>query len=123
VLRVLKFPFVLAAAAIALSLPVWAQNLDFTGSITSVTPQTAVSGKLATRTEVMADRSESAMLTLGSLAALESAIAMYEEIVAGGVDYATLSRGARQRHAELFSDATMAVGVNEVYRQVLSANR
>ena len=42
-----------------------------------------------------------------------------EEIVGGDVDYAALSRGARRRHAELFSDATMAAGVNAVYRDVL----
>ena len=41
-------------------------------------------GKLATRTEVIVDRQESAMITLGSATALEGAIQLYEEIVAGG---------------------------------------
>jgi glycosyltransferase involved in cell wall biosynthesis len=52
----------------------------------------------------------------GSVSQLSRAI---EEIVAGEVDYASLSRTARQRHAELFSDVTMASGVNAVYRDVL----
>jgi len=76
-----------------------AQSLDFTGSITSVTPQTAISGKLATHTEVIAERGEAAMLTEGSVSALEGAIAMYEEIVAGGgwpqVAGKKLSKGAK----------------------------
>ena len=43
-----------------------------------------------------------------------------EEVVAGNVDYEALSRGARLRHAEAFSDATMAAGVADVYRDVLA---
>jgi glycosyltransferase involved in cell wall biosynthesis len=43
-----------------------------------------------------------------------------EEVVTGGVDYGTLSRGARARHAEAFSDTTMAAGVANVYRAVLA---
>jgi glycosyltransferase involved in cell wall biosynthesis len=43
-----------------------------------------------------------------------------EEMVSGEVDYAALSRGARARHAERFSDTTMAAGVSEVYRRVLA---
>ncbi len=61
-----------------------AQSTDYTGSITSVAPRTAMLGKLATRTEVIADRQESAMITQGSVSALENAIQIYEEIVAGG---------------------------------------
>ncbi|MBI2718327.1 MAG: L,D-transpeptidase family protein [Rhizobiales bacterium] len=72
---------------------------DYTGSIASVTPQTATSGKLATRTEIVADRGQVAMLTPGSLEALQGAIAQYEEIVAGGgwpmVEGKKLARGAR----------------------------
>ena len=79
------FRELLAAFLICMAvLPAAAQTLDYTGSITSVTPQTAMAGKLATRTEIVADRGEAAMLTLGSEEALRSAIAMYEEIVAGG---------------------------------------
>jgi L,D-transpeptidase YcbB len=61
-----------------------AQSSDYTGSITSVAPRTAMMGKLATRTEVIVDRQEPAMITLGSINALEAAIQSYEEIVAGG---------------------------------------
>ena len=43
-----------------------------------------------------------------------------EEIVSGHVDYASLSRGARRRHAEFFSDTAMAAGVAAVYRDVLA---
>lgn len=64
--------------------PLLAQTLDYTSSIASVAPQTAISGKLATHTEVVADRGLAAMLTSGSEEALAGAIAMYEEIVAGG---------------------------------------
>ena len=41
-------------------------------------------GKLATHTEIVQGQGQAPMLTLGSLNALESAIGMYEEIVAGG---------------------------------------
>jgi glycosyltransferase involved in cell wall biosynthesis len=54
----------------------------------------------------------------GSVSQLARAI---EEMVFGGVDYAALSRAARRRHNELFSDATMASGVAAVYRDVLSS--
>ncbi len=50
----------------------------------AVAPKAAASGTLATRTEIVADRGLAAMLTPGSEAALQDAIAMYEEIVAGG---------------------------------------
>jgi glycosyltransferase involved in cell wall biosynthesis len=53
----------------------------------------------------------------GSVSQLAQAI---EEVVTGGVDYGTLSHGARARHAELFSDTTMAAGVANVYREVLA---
>jgi glycosyltransferase involved in cell wall biosynthesis len=46
--------------------------------------------------------------------------ATIEEVVTGDADYSALSRGARERHAERFSDAKMAEGVAEVYRQVLA---
>jgi murein L,D-transpeptidase YcbB/YkuD len=71
-------------AAFGLCLPASAQSTDYTGSITSIAPKAAMQGKLATRTEVIADRGEAAMITLGSAQALEGAIGMYEEIVAGG---------------------------------------
>jgi L,D-transpeptidase YcbB len=61
-----------------------AQSTVYTASITSITPRLAVAGKLATKTEFLADRQEAAMVTSGSIRALEGAIQMYEEIVAGG---------------------------------------
>ncbi len=77
----------LAGALLAASLaaaPALGQSADYTGSITSVAPRTAIAGKLATRTEIVADRDLAAMVTAGSREAMEASIAMYEEIVAGG---------------------------------------
>ncbi len=71
-------------AALALATAARARSTDYTGSITSVAPRTAMQGKLATKTEVIAERGESAMISLGSITAMENAIQMYEEIVAGG---------------------------------------
>ncbi|HEX7109929.1 MAG TPA: L,D-transpeptidase family protein [Aestuariivirga sp.] len=76
-----------------------AQSTIYTASITSITPRLAVAGKLATKTEFLADRDESAMVTSGSIRALEGAIQMYEEIVAGGgwpsIDKGKLEKGAK----------------------------
>ena len=41
-------------------------------------------------------------------------------ITSGQVDWHTLQANARRRHAERFSEKTMAAGVAEVYRRVLS---
>ena len=76
--------FLTAVCLGALASTVHGQTPEFTNSITSVAPRTAMLGKLATRTEVISDRQESAMVTAGSIAALENAILQYEEIVAGG---------------------------------------
>ena len=73
-----------------------AQSADFTGSITSVAPRMAMAGKLATRTEFLTDREESAMVTQGSIRALEGAILMYEEIVAGG-GWPSLGKGKLEK--------------------------
>ena len=54
------------------------------GSITSIAPRIAMQGKLATKTEVVQGQGQAPMLTLGSLNALDEAVGMYEEIVAGG---------------------------------------
>jgi L,D-transpeptidase YcbB len=54
------------------------------GSITSIAPRIAMQGKLATKTEVVQGQGQAPMITLGSLTALDSAISMYQEIVAGG---------------------------------------
>ena len=57
--------------------------------------------KLATRTAVIADRNEAAMVTRGSEEAMQGAIAMYEEIVAQGgwtkLPNAKLDRGAKSK--------------------------
>jgi glycosyltransferase involved in cell wall biosynthesis len=67
--------------------------------------------------EAVLHRETGLLVEPGSVSQLTQAI---EEVVAGGVDYAELSRGARRRHAERFSDTTMAAGVAEVYRDVLA---
>ena len=89
-----------------------AQSVDYTGSITSVAPRTAMLGKLATRTEVIVDRQESAMITLGSVNALESAIQMYEEIVAGGgwpvLEKAKLEKGKKNAAVVLLRQRLVA---------------
>jgi glycosyltransferase involved in cell wall biosynthesis len=54
----------------------------------------------------------------GSVSQLVQAI---EEVVGGGVDYGALSRGARARHAESFSDTTMAASIAKVYQDILVA--
>jgi glycosyltransferase involved in cell wall biosynthesis len=53
----------------------------------------------------------------GSVSQLARSI---EEIIEGEINYCELSRGARTRHAEQFSDTRMAEGVADVYRQVLA---
>jgi glycosyltransferase involved in cell wall biosynthesis len=70
--------------------------------------------------DAVAHRATGLLVEPGSVSQLSQAI---EEVVAGGVDYAALSSGARKRHADFFSDATMAAGVNAVYRDVLDACR
>jgi L,D-transpeptidase YcbB len=75
---------VAALSAVAFAGVTFAQEVAVTSSITSIAPQLAISGKLATRTEIVADRQEAAMVTQGSVAALEDAIQKYTEIVAGG---------------------------------------
>ena len=76
-----------------------AQTTVYTGSITSITPRLAVAGKLATKTEFLADREEAAMVTSGSIRALEGAIQMYEEIVAGG-GWPSIGKGKLEKGAK-----------------------
>jgi glycosyltransferase involved in cell wall biosynthesis len=66
--------------------------------------------------EAVTHRETGLLVEPGSVSQLAQAI---EEIVTGGVDYGALSRGARRRHAESFSDVMMAQGVGAVYRDVL----
>jgi murein L,D-transpeptidase YcbB/YkuD len=82
-----------AGAALSLfATRTFAQDPEQTASITSIAPKTAMSGKLATRTEVIPDRAEPAMLTLDSMRLIEGAIEMYHEIVAGG-GWPTIAKG------------------------------
>jgi glycosyltransferase involved in cell wall biosynthesis len=69
--------------------------------------------------EAVVHRESGLLVDPGSVSQLARSI---EEAVDGGIDYGALSRGARARHADLFSDTTMAAGVAAVYRDVL-ANR
>jgi glycosyltransferase involved in cell wall biosynthesis len=66
----------------------------------------------------VAHRQTGLLVEAGSVSQLARAI---EEIVAGDVDYSALSRGARRRHGELFSDTLMASRVAAVYREVLAS--
>ncbi len=70
--------------------------------------------------DAVSHRATGLLVEAGSVSQLSRAI---EEMVSDGVDYAALSHNARRRHAELFSDAKMAAGVNAVYRDVLSIGR
>ena len=69
--------------------------------------------------EAVVHRETGLLAEPGSVSELARSI---EEIISGNVEYAELSRGARSRHAERFSDVKMAEGVAHVYREVL-ANR
>jgi L,D-transpeptidase YcbB len=55
-----------------------------TDSVVALGPRLDLSGKLATRTGVIVDQNEAAMVTTGSPEAMQGAISLYEEIVAGG---------------------------------------
>jgi murein L,D-transpeptidase YcbB/YkuD len=90
-----------AAASVARS-----QSIVSTGSITSITPRLAVAGKLATKTEFLADRQEAAMVTSGSIRALEGAIQLYEEIVAGG-GWPSIGKGKLEKDVK--SDLVLAL--------------
>lgn len=67
-----------------------AEEPVFTSSLTAPTPAKAVpvkntkDGKLATQTEIVAGQNQVPMLGASSVEAMQGAIAMYEEIVAGG---------------------------------------
>jgi murein L,D-transpeptidase YcbB/YkuD len=77
----------MVAASLAISLaaaPSLAQDVDDYSLAASVAPQTAISGKLATHTQIVANNDESAMLTQGSEEAMAGAIALYQQIVKNG---------------------------------------
>jgi murein L,D-transpeptidase YcbB/YkuD len=73
-----------AALPVIIAVGAGAQTADTTGSITTAAPKAAAQSRLATHTEIIADRQEAAMVTVDSVAAMENAIQLYEEIVAGG---------------------------------------
>jgi len=73
----------LAGLASSIAAPVMARA-EQTASLPAGAAKNATQNKLATRTGVVADRNESAMVTQGSAEAVRGAIAMYEEIVAQG---------------------------------------
>ena len=81
----LRTCFAVASLAFGLvSLPALAQNSNDASQPASVAPQAAVSGKLATHTQIVANNDELAMLTQGSEEAMANAIAMYAQIVKNG---------------------------------------
>ena len=55
-----------------------------TESVAALAPRVNLTGKLATRTAVVVDQQETAMVSAGSPEAMQGAVSMYEEIVAGG---------------------------------------
>ena len=73
-----------ALASVGLAKAALAEDPANVGSITSIAPRIAMQGKLATHTEIVEGQGQAPMLSLGSPAALDGAIGMYEEIVAGG---------------------------------------
>jgi L,D-transpeptidase YcbB len=75
--------FVLSSLATMLAVPAVAAAQQ-TNSVAALAPRINLSGKLATRTAVVAPQNEAAMITANSSEAMQGAISMYEEIVAVG---------------------------------------
>jgi L,D-transpeptidase YcbB len=90
--------FLLASLGLAVSLPAMAQAQQ-TQSIVSAGAQIDLSGKLATRTGVITEQNEMAMITAGSTEAMQGAISLYEEIVAGG-GWRSLPKGKLEKGAK-----------------------
>jgi murein L,D-transpeptidase YcbB/YkuD len=98
----------LAAAALLFilsSTPVFAQDPQDSGLTPSPAPQASTPGKLATRTQIVANNDELAMLTAGSEQALADAIMLYGQIVKNGgwpqITSKKLSKGAKGEQALL----------------------
>lgn len=86
--------------AMGSTLPALAEEPVFTSSIATVPAQSAQKDtKLATQTEIVEGLDQVPMLTQGSTEAMQGAIAMYEEIVAGGgwkpLNQVSLKKGAK----------------------------
>jgi len=67
--------------------------------------------------EAIRDGKDGLLVKPGSTLELAQAL---ERIIAGDVDWQNLGRNAYNRHAESFSDRTMAEGVSQVYDQVFA---
>ncbi len=76
-----------------------AEDPVFTSSLGTAAKKAASNSKLATRTEILAGQDQVPMLSASSVDALQGAIAMYEEMVAGGgwqqLASRTLKKGAK----------------------------
>ncbi len=84
------------AALVAVPTHAQAQQTD---TIAAIAPQIDLRGKLATRTGVISEQNEAAMVTAGSLEAMQGAISLYEEIVAGG-GWRKLPKGKLEKAAK-----------------------
>ena len=73
-----------SASVLGLTSKAFATDHLTTGAITAIAPSIGKQPKLATHTEIMSGKDEAPMLTPASLGALEGAIDLYTEIVAGG---------------------------------------
>ncbi len=79
-------------AAWPLASAAWAEDIvvgplldaPTTASIATIPPKMATQGKLATQTEILAGRNEAPIISFGAMQAMQDAIALYEEIAAGG---------------------------------------
>ena len=86
--------------SVSAATPALAEEPIFTSSIATVAPATApANGKLATQTEIVAGLDQVPMLAPGSPEAMQGAIAIYEEITAGGgwqqLPIRSLKKGAK----------------------------
>jgi L,D-transpeptidase YcbB len=88
-----------------LATPAFAQQ---TSSVAALAPHVDLSGKLATRTGIIIDQNETAMVTAGSPEAMQGAISLYEEIVAGG-SWRKLPKGKLEKGAK----GTVVVALRE----------
>jgi L,D-transpeptidase YcbB len=78
-----------------LATPAMAQQTD---SVAALAPRVDLSGKLATRTGIIIEQKETAMITAGAPEAMQGAISLYEEIVAGG-GWSKLPKGKLEKGA------------------------
>ncbi len=91
------FVFTSAAALAVLPTQVFAQQTD---SVATLGARVNLSGKLATRTGVISEQHEAAMITQGSSEAMQGAISMYEEIVAAGGWHKLPAKGKLEKAAK-----------------------